>query len=283
MKIGVVLVGYHSNEETIAIARKYRNFESISEIVIVNNDSRQEECRELEELPKEGINVILEKENLGYSKGNNIGIRWLLDRGCKEIIVSNSDVIVTEETVLTLAQKLEERNEYGALAPVMLNIDKDPVPLRYGKLDFHRVLFRIFLSETSLDRKNQNRIAITDGIAEQSFLPGSFFMVKAEAIVEADFFDENIFLYREEEILGERLRNVGYSEGVLMETKFIHNHPYKSEPVAKRMKQLKCALQSEKYYFTTYLKVNGIQSIWLDFLQKSLVASRYLIWNIQSL
>ena len=61
MKIGVVLVGYHSNEETIAIARKYRNFESISEIVIVNNDSRQEECRELEELPKEGINVILEK------------------------------------------------------------------------------------------------------------------------------------------------------------------------------------------------------------------------------
>ena len=35
-------------------------------------------------------------------------------------------------------------------------------------------------------------------------------MIKSEAIKRINYFDENVFLYYEENILGEKLKNVGY-------------------------------------------------------------------------
>ena len=40
---------------------------------------------------------------------------------------------------------------------------------------------------------------------------GCFFMIKSEALKRVNYFDENVFLYYEENILGEKLRNSSYT------------------------------------------------------------------------
>lgn len=281
MKTGVIIVSYHSNAETEILARRFRDEKCFDYVCIVVNDAKKEDIDYFRDLESVEISVLYSEQNLGYAKGNNIGLKYLINKeNCDLIVISNNDVAVKKETVDYLFRQLDKNREYGAMAPVMLDANGNRVPLRSIDLGYLRIFLRIFSSETNIDRRTEKKLLEHDGIINQTFLPGSFFAVSSKAIKDVNFFDENTFLYREEEILGKRLSKSGYKEGVLKNISYRHNHKYHKESVKQKKKSLRIALNSERYYFDTYVCKTKAGKLYVVIAEKLFYISRSCIWRI---
>lgn len=63
------------------------------------------------------VNVLLNKINLGFSKGNNVGIKYLLDKNMDFIAVLNNDTYLIQNNFFTVIQQEFERSKFGVLGP----------------------------------------------------------------------------------------------------------------------------------------------------------------------
>ena len=157
---------------------------------------------------------------------------------------------------------------------------KDPYncdyALRFIKLGYLRILLRVIVPEKTIDRMTQQFCKKTENIIQQSFLPGSFFISKTNALQDCGGFDERIFLYREEEILGKRLEKVNYIEAVVSDCYFIHKHDYKAENAEIIYKRNIIAMKSEQLYFREYLNSNRLQMMYVILIEKIYIFTRYI-------
>ena len=282
-KIGVSLVNYHSYSDTRIAAKLYNSFQCVDNIVIVNNDTKNYEEFDDLETCSDKIKVIYKDENLGYSRGNNVALKYLIDIGCEYFIVSNTDIAVDEVTIVKTIKCIMCMSKTGAAAPRMKNSNDQVVPIRILKLGYIRVLIRVFMSETFFDGLLEKCSHNKGCYVTQSFLPGSLFCCSSKAMADCGFFDENVFLYREEEILGNRLNDAGYVEMVLMDEYFNHNHPYSLENTATKINRQKIVFNSELYYFKKYLHANNFQLQYVKLMQDLYFFSRYTMWKLNDI
>ena len=279
-RIGAVLVNYHSDEQTLALALQFSTYESIEKIVIVNNEANPDFG---DTIGSNKIIIINEKENLGYSRGNNIGINILKEEGCKYIVISNSDVDVDEDCIISCVNYVENDRTIGLIAPRMKYPSGKYASLRFIPLNYLRVFLRIFIPEPILDRKTEYKMKANNGLVFQSYVPGSFFIINSEAIKDEYFFDPVIFLYREEEILGARMSQQGYKVAVAVNYEFLHNHIYYDEPYLKRKNRNEIMMKSERVYFKKYLNAKGFKMGYIILMQKIFSNSRYIAWKMKSI
>lgn len=150
--IGVVVLNYTNYAETIKCVQSLLNQEKVRcRIVIVENGSNNESAERLQESfsGKETVSVLDSGKNLGYAKGNNLGIRRLRSEGIQRIFVANSDLDFTDSN--TLRQILDACEPgVGLITPMIRNPDgsvdprvvykKKALYLRIGKHIFKRLL-----------------------------------------------------------------------------------------------------------------------------------------------
>ncbi|WP_412499135.1 glycosyltransferase [Vibrio furnissii] len=115
-KVGIVVVSYNAHkavELTLSSLRKASNKTSYK-LILIDNNSKQEQ----QELIRESFErygrsdpdweFIQQDENLGFSGGNNVGIRkFLQDEEIDQVCLLNSDVIVTDHWLDRLVEKRE--------------------------------------------------------------------------------------------------------------------------------------------------------------------------------
>ena len=94
----------------------------IQTIVVDNasNDGTVEFIRE--HYPE--IHLIESKENLGFGRANNIGMRYALDQGCGYVFLLNQDAWVEKDTFEKLIKIHLNHPEYGILSPMHLKAEK---------------------------------------------------------------------------------------------------------------------------------------------------------------
>lgn len=97
----------------------------VQTIVIDNasNDGTVEYIRE--NFPE--IHLIESKENLGFGKANNVGMRYALDHGCEYVFLLNQDAWVENDTFENLINIHKRNPEYGILGPVQVNAERNKV------------------------------------------------------------------------------------------------------------------------------------------------------------
>lgn len=278
-KIGLVLINFYSEKAILDYFLRNNIVSLCDEIVIVNNGSDSEKEFECIKKISDKITIINAGGNIGYAKANNIGIRELINKKVDYIIISNNDVEVCRNSVLACIEVLKKRNKIGAVAPRMQNADGTTVPLRYIPLGYKRLFLRVFIPETFIDNKTQSKLSMSNGVIEQSFLPGSFFVISAKAAKDCNGFDSGTFLYREEEILNKRLSKLGYKQAVLVNYCYKHLHKYKQESAKSRFKSCRILMESERLYFKKYLNANNFQMGLVCLLQWMYVGVRYLSWK----
>lgn len=99
IKVGCVVLNYKNYMETISCVDSLLKQKDVDvEIAIVDNGSGNESVEVLRERFKKNSNcyIIESGENLGFAKGNNLGISFLKKRGVKFIWVTNSDTVFTD-------------------------------------------------------------------------------------------------------------------------------------------------------------------------------------------
>lgn len=118
--ISFVILNYKTYEESIACAESVLATQTYPDIwiVIVDNGSKNGSVEKLEEhfAGEERVHIIAAEENLGFAKGNNLGIAYAREHFLPDFIVAaNSDIILEQPDYCEQLIAIYERKPYAIL------------------------------------------------------------------------------------------------------------------------------------------------------------------------
>lgn len=264
MKVAVIVVNFNDCEDTINYVSKISNYQVIERIVVVDNGSTAvDEMKCLNKIANEKVWVVQSDKNGGYNYGNNFGIRYLEEKGEKYdyLLISNPDVEVEENAIKTCLQVLEQDENIGIVAPRMLNADGKQVrrsswKMRTFALDvIHstRLLELLFYSKLRSGEYSEKEYA--QEYLQVEAISGAFFMMKREIFQQMGGFDENVFLFYEEDILAKKMQELGKKIVSVNTVNFKH---YESQAIGKTLnyyKKMQQLYKSKMYYQKKYNQI----------------------------
>ena len=256
-ELSFVIINYNDSDTTIKLLNNIKNYKILKEIVIVDNKSTDDSIKKLENFTDNKITLLVNDENKGYSSGMNLGAKYLLEKYYNiNIIFSNSDIIIkNEQDLATLNSKITDDivlvgplvNEHG-------NINRGwklSTPFKeslYNIPYFHNKFKKRFLYYS--DEYYSNEISYVDVVS------GCFFLINGDFLKKIGYFDDNIFLYYEENILASKIKKENKKVIIDNEVEIIHDHSVTIDKSIKRINKYKELKKSQKYYVTNYLKAN---------------------------
>ena len=199
-------------------------------IVIVDNASPNQTGKQLKTLytGNDRITVILNKENLGFARGNNVGFMCAKKRFKAEyIIMINNDTVIVQKDFCKNIEECYRDTGFAVMGPMILSADGKFVsnPINENNLDKNevekRIKFvkkRLFIFKCHLSRLvqmcNKFRNANSDRDAARHLvqkknvrLHGSCLIFSSRYIEKFNGLDDRTFMYEEERFLQKRLQD----------------------------------------------------------------------------
>jgi hypothetical protein len=211
----IIILNWNGYEDTLECVQSiskisYKNYK----LVIVDNGSDTDEIDEIiNDFPK--TELIKSKKNLGFSGGNNVGIKIALEQNVDFILLLNNDTTVDTDTIEILLNKFETDESVGIVAP-QINYYDEPNKIwsAGGKIS------KLRASGFAVSNKMEDELEKKDNYVD--FVSGCCMLIKKEVIEKVGLFDENFFLYVEDTDLCYRTKNAGYKILVTSDTKIYH-------------------------------------------------------------
>lgn len=241
-KVSIIILNYNTSEMTAKAVEKVEKSLTVLDylIVVVDNGSKRTSFEHLckliknniiinnymnNKIVKDEINIktrrviIRSMENLGFSRGNNLGIKFAMDNFLPEyVLLMNSDVFVEQRGIVeNLVKTLENHSkEAVAVMPLVWN--------KFRKPTNPRCQFQIRRVETFWDtlivnspilrrifKKRFNRFIYARempffGIIKAQVLSGAFMILRSDFLIDIGLLDEGTFLFHEEVILGRKMQ-----------------------------------------------------------------------------
>ncbi|MEM6271478.1 MAG: glycosyltransferase [Bacteroidota bacterium] len=179
------------------------------------------------------VHLIESKENLGFSKGNNLAMRQA--KG-EYVLLLNPDTIVEEGTFRKCLEFMDAHPEAGALGVKMLDGEGRFLPESKRGLPTPWVAFykifgvaRLFPRSKRFGRYHLGYLS-KDADHEVEVLSGAFMFMRQATLDKIGLLDETFFMYGEDIDLSYRVILGGYKNYYFSGTQIIH---YKGESTKK--------------------------------------------------
>ena len=286
MEIGVVILNYNDYNTTIGLLSKIKSYKSIKTIIVVDNSSTDNSYQVLLKFTSKfpSIKLIQAKKNGGYSYGNNLGLKYLLEKGVDIAIVANPDIIFEEDVIKRIKQELEDDPQIGLITPMMHNCNDQPMRMWLKLPTYFNAILDCSLIGRQINKLlGRVKIDYSHPLMEVEKIPGSFMAFRTEALKSIGLFDENVFLYYEENIIGEKLRKTNYKSVIITDLSYIHNHSITISKNLSIIKIYKNNLKSKMYFEKTYHKIGPIRAAILSTLMSYGVFEKKIIIKLEKL
>ena len=189
--VTVIMVSFYSQ----SLIEKTINFiDKEIEIIVIEN-SNSFECKELLEKKYQNVKVILSEENLGNGAGINVGLK---NANTKYAFYLDIDTEVQKDTIKNLLNEASKTDDFALLAPLVENYE-------YKKTDYY--------DDIKAEDSNKRRM---------NFVPGCAMFFNIEKIKHIGFFDENFFLFFEENDVYMRCHKNQHKIYLIKSAKIIH-------------------------------------------------------------
>jgi GT2 family glycosyltransferase len=183
----------------------------IREVIVVDNASADGSPEMVaEEFPE--ITLVQSKENLGFARANNLGLK---QASGSYLALINSDVVVHPGCFERLVSFLETHPEAGLVGPKVLGSDGQlqrtcrRFPTIWNTICRSLALDDVF-SRWPLFSGREMRHWDHSATAEVETLNGCVWMARRQAVEEVGGLDEQFFFYAEDVDWCKRLRDVGW-------------------------------------------------------------------------
>jgi len=222
VKVSVILVSYNTCKLTLdTISAIYKETKNIDfEIILVDNDSKDDTVREVERIFKL-VKVIKNNINAGFGAANNIGVKYAAG---EYIFLLNTDTILLNNAIKILSDYLDLNNDVVASAGNLYDQKKNPAT-SYSKLfpSLLSELNQLFFNFTALFHRFNAHFNYSDEpIKFKGSLSGADAMIRKDIFNLVGGFDEDFFLYYEETELFYRMTNLGHYVASVPDAKIIH-------------------------------------------------------------
>ena len=233
-KLSVIIVNYnvrHFLEQCLLSVRQAIKGIDAEVFVVDNNSVDGSQAMLREKFPD--ITLIESKENLGFSRGNNLAIRKAVG---EYVLLLNPDTVVEESTFQKCIDFMDDHSDAGALGVKMLDGEGNFLPESKRALPtpwvaFYKIfgLSRIFPKSKKFGKYHLSYLSKEEN-HEVEVLSGAFMMMRKECLDKIGLLDETFFMYGEDIDLSYRVILGGYKNYYFSETKIIH---YKGESTKK--------------------------------------------------
>ncbi len=149
--------------------------------------------------------LIKNLENYGFAEGNNIGMRYALNKlNSDYILLLNNDTVVEKDFLKEMVITGESNGNMGIIGPKIYYYNEPNVIWCIGgKIDW-KFARGLHVGINEVDEGQYNKIR------EFDYISGSAFLIKKEVIEKIGFMDKTFFLYFEETDLALRAAKGGY-------------------------------------------------------------------------
>jgi hypothetical protein len=164
-----------------------------------------------------GVELIRTGVNLGFSGGNNVGIRRALARGADWVLLLNNDAVADPGLSAALAAATAERPDAGVLACKVFFADPPDVLMYAGG----RVNLRLgyWGRQDGFGQRDDGRF---DTLRDVDRATGAAMAVSRAAIDRAGLLDESLFAYAEDTEWCLRIREAGFGVVFVPDAKVWH-------------------------------------------------------------
>jgi GT2 family glycosyltransferase len=226
MDLSILMLNYNTCELTLnALRSVYQSQTSFEfEVILVDNDSTDSSVAQIQkEFP--GVQLILNKENVGFSKANNQAIRQAVGR---YNLLLNSDTIVQPDTLDIMIRFMDSHPDVGASGCKIVLPDgsldkacKRGFPTPSASFYYAFGFTKLF---PTVPRYNQYQLGYLneDEAYPIDCLVGAFMLVRREAIDQVGMLDEDFFMYGEDIDWCYRIKQAGWINYYYPATKIIH-------------------------------------------------------------
>lgn len=279
--IGMVIVNYNDYETTKRLLDNVKDYKVLKEIVVVDNKSTDDSLKKLKKLESKKITIIDSGNNKGYSYALNVGCKYLIDKyKVLNIVISNSDIIIdSENDIKDLNSYISDKNVI--VGPTIIQGNdlnrgfKIPTPWQDIKQNIVFWGKRVLANELNYPDNYYHK-----DISKVDTVSGCFFMISSKHLEEMGYFDENVFLYYEENIMGIKTKRLKKNIIVCNNVDVVHDHSVSIDKSLKRIKKYDILKTSQEYFEKTYNSASKIELFFLKvfrYLTRILLLIKYVI------
>ena len=194
--LSIVIVTFKSE---LVIHECIKSIEKDIKIIVVENSDNSLFKEELENT-YDNVSCILTSENLGMGVANNIGIK---KAKTDFVLILNPDVILETSTINELIIASQKNTNFAILAPISVDVD-------YPN-------YKLFKDEKNNQESNfLFKVKSVDGFAML------FNKKKLDEVLSKDYFDQNFFMYLENDDLCKRIIQINENIFIVPKSKIKH-------------------------------------------------------------
>ncbi len=264
MKTGIVILNYNDLENTKNMLNQIKDYECLNKIVVVDNASKDDSYNELKKYESKKIIILEAKKNKGYAAGNNIGLKYLQkNTNCELAIISNPDVKVLESVIKILIDDMKKNPDIAFLGPKVLESGKIIKGMKIPSFTNELLSNIPLLHRLATNQLRYKNEYYQSPLTEVEVVHGCFFIGRLSCFKKIKYFDENTFLYYEENILSKKAQEKNLK--IYIDTTVAINHEL-SKSVDKSLNKVKKYIrlkESQRYFEQQYQSLNPIKMFML--------------------
>lgn len=265
MKTVFLIINYNDYETTNKLLQNVSNYKILDKIIVVDNNSTDNSFNKLKQNENKNIEIVKCLSNKGYGAGINYGCKYIKKslENCY-VIVSNPDVeIYNEQSLKKIIESFDD--ETSIVAPIIKEHEgfnrgwKVPTPMQDVVLNLP-LIHRIIRPKMLFYKNDYYKSKIVDVEA----VSGCFFAIKLSDLEKVDYFDENIFLYYEENVIAKKLEKINKKIKINCNVEVFHNHSVTIDKNINKINKYKELKKSQIYFQKKYNNAN--------------IFERFLLW-----
>ena len=221
-KIAVIIINWKKYDFTLncidsVLKSSYKNFK----IILIDNESQNSFPDEINKSEK--IHIIKNKNNEGFARANNQGIKYSIKNGFDYILLLNNDTVIKND-LLDLLIKYSNTSNKKIIQPLILNYDGSKIWNAGGTINN---FFGTF--QTLKKGKSFKNFKIKRNFTE--WFTGCCVLIDSDVFKDIGYFDERFFAYYEDIDFSIRLKKMGYSLALMTDSYLQHYESASSKSI----------------------------------------------------
>lgn len=198
-KVFAIILNYNGGDLFLDCLKSvfYSDYPNL-EVVIVDNDSSDDSFEKAREQFSRA-HFIKNSANTGFSKGNNLGIRFALEKFADFVFILNNDAIIEKSTISSLIRAYNEKPSSGIVSPLIMDPISGNVWFAGGLIDW-----------TRMKAYHRHDVGATISSYLTEYVSGCAMLINKDVFKKIGLFDERYFLYYEDVDFSLRAKKAGY-------------------------------------------------------------------------
>lgn len=219
-KVSIIMLVWNSYDVTrdCLLSLRKLNYPAFETVLVDNGSVDGSGERIAREFPE--VQFIRNEQNLGFTGGNNVGMRYALKKGANYLLLLNNDTIVSPNFLTEMIRVAETSEQIGMVVPKIYYFEPSDKIWYAGGAYVRWKTFPIHFGVRQRDDGSYNEIK------EVSFATGCALLVRGETARKVGLLDDTFFLSYEDVDWSARTLEAGYKAMYVPSSVIWHRDSY---------------------------------------------------------